>query len=159
MRRNKQENNVVQKCNIPVKPERRLSPIYIVLAVLVCLAIALVVILLLPDNAPAPTPAVTTAATIVTPPITTAPPAITTAATTTAPPVTTAPINADAPVTTTPPVTTAPPISDTPAPSPGQGLSFTSNGDGTCYVSGIGSCTDTDIVIPSVSVVAPIPIS
>ena len=30
------------------------------------------------------------------------------------------------------------------------GLEFTSNGDGTCYVSGIGTCTDTDIVIPSV---------
>ena len=31
------------------------------------------------------------------------------------------------------------------------GLKFTSNGDGTCYVSGIGTCTDTDIVIPSMS--------
>ena len=30
------------------------------------------------------------------------------------------------------------------------GLKFISNGDGTCYVSGIGSCTDTEIVIPSV---------
>ena len=30
-----------------------------------------------------------------------------------------------------------------------QGLKFTSNGDGTCYVSGIGTCTDTDVVIPS----------
>ena len=29
-------------------------------------------------------------------------------------------------------------------------LSLISNGDGTCYVSGIGTCTDTDIVIPSV---------
>ena len=29
------------------------------------------------------------------------------------------------------------------------GLKFTSKGDGTCYVSGIGTCTDTDIVIPS----------
>ncbi len=28
------------------------------------------------------------------------------------------------------------------------GLSYTSNGDGTCYVSGIGSCTDTDIIVP-----------
>ena len=28
------------------------------------------------------------------------------------------------------------------------GLSFTSRGDGTCYVSGLGSCTDTDVVIP-----------
>jgi hypothetical protein len=32
-----------------------------------------------------------------------------------------------------------------------EGLAFTSNGDGTCYVSGIGSCTDTDLVIPSIS--------
>ncbi len=32
-----------------------------------------------------------------------------------------------------------------------EGLAFTSNGDGTCYVSGIGSCTDLDIVIPPVS--------
>jgi hypothetical protein len=31
------------------------------------------------------------------------------------------------------------------------GLEFVSNGDGTCYVSGIGDCTDADIVIPSVS--------
>ena len=30
-----------------------------------------------------------------------------------------------------------------------EGLKFTSKGDGTCYVSGIGTCTDTDIVIPS----------
>ena len=34
---------------------------------------------------------------------------------------------------------------------PGQDLSFTSNGDGTCYVSGIGSCTDTDVFIPTLS--------
>ena len=32
-----------------------------------------------------------------------------------------------------------------------QGLEFTSNGDGTCYVSGIGTCTDTDLVVPPVS--------
>ena len=32
-----------------------------------------------------------------------------------------------------------------------QGLRFVSNGDGTCYVSEIGDCTDTDIVIPSKS--------
>ncbi len=32
-----------------------------------------------------------------------------------------------------------------------QGLTFASNGDGTCSVTGIGTCTDTDIVIPSVS--------
>ena len=31
------------------------------------------------------------------------------------------------------------------------GLSFQSNGDGTCYVSGIGSCTDTDVIIPTKS--------
>ncbi len=31
------------------------------------------------------------------------------------------------------------------------GLDFTSNGDGTCYVSGIGTCTDTHVVIPSKS--------
>ena len=30
-------------------------------------------------------------------------------------------------------------------------LAFVSNGDGTCYVSGIGTCTDTDIVIPNQS--------
>jgi len=30
-----------------------------------------------------------------------------------------------------------------------EGLAFTSNGDGTCYVSGIGTCADTDIVIPA----------
>ena len=29
-----------------------------------------------------------------------------------------------------------------------QGLEFVSNGDGTCYVSGIGTCEDTDVVIP-----------
>ncbi len=32
-----------------------------------------------------------------------------------------------------------------------EGLAFVSNGDGTCYVSGIGECTDTDVVIPAVS--------
>ena len=31
-----------------------------------------------------------------------------------------------------------------------KGLEFVSNGDGTCFVSGIGTCTDTDIKIPSV---------
>ena len=30
-----------------------------------------------------------------------------------------------------------------------EGLEFTSNGDGTCYVSGIGTCAETDIIIPS----------
>ena len=32
-----------------------------------------------------------------------------------------------------------------------NGLAFTSNGDGTCYVSGIGGCTDSTIVIPPIS--------
>ncbi len=32
-----------------------------------------------------------------------------------------------------------------------SGLSFKSNGDGTCYVSGIGTCTDTDVIIPRFS--------
>ena len=32
-----------------------------------------------------------------------------------------------------------------------EGLEFISNGDGTCYVSSIGSCTDIDIVIPQKS--------
>ena len=31
------------------------------------------------------------------------------------------------------------------------GLAFQSNGDGTCTVSGIGTCTDTDLVIPKTS--------
>lgn len=31
-----------------------------------------------------------------------------------------------------------------------KGLEFVSNEDGTCTVSGIGTCTDTDIKIPSV---------
>ena len=31
-----------------------------------------------------------------------------------------------------------------------KGLEFVSNGDGTCSVSRIGTCTDTDIKIPSV---------
>ena len=85
MRRNKQENNVVQKCSTPVKQKRAISPIYIILTVLACLAIALVLVLVLPDNDTA------------------------------------------------------------------HLLTFTSNGDGTCYVESIGTCTDTDVVIPSVS--------
>jgi hypothetical protein len=32
-----------------------------------------------------------------------------------------------------------------------KGLSYVSNGNGTCYVSGIGTCKDTDIVIPEYS--------
>jgi len=34
---------------------------------------------------------------------------------------------------------------------PSVGLDFISNGDGTCFVSGIGKCTDSDVVIPSES--------
>ena len=34
---------------------------------------------------------------------------------------------------------------------PSVGLAFRSNGDGTCSVSGIGTCMDTDVVIPTVS--------
>ena len=32
-----------------------------------------------------------------------------------------------------------------------EGLEFISRGDGTCYVNSIGTCTDTDVIIPSVS--------
>jgi len=32
-----------------------------------------------------------------------------------------------------------------------EGLRYTSNGDGTCYVSGVGTCKDTVIIIPSIS--------
>ena len=32
-----------------------------------------------------------------------------------------------------------------------EGLAFTDNGDGTCFVSGIGTCTDTELYIPPVS--------
>ena len=32
-----------------------------------------------------------------------------------------------------------------------EGLTFTSNGDGTCSVSGIGTCTDIDVYIPPIS--------
>ena len=31
------------------------------------------------------------------------------------------------------------------------GLEYTSNGDGTCAVTGIGECTDTDVIVPAVS--------
>ena len=33
----------------------------------------------------------------------------------------------------------------------GDGLEFISNGNGTCYVSGLGNCTDTDVAIPEYS--------
>ena len=32
---------------------------------------------------------------------------------------------------------------------PSQGLKFRSNGDGTCALVGMGTCMDTDLVIPS----------
>ena len=32
-----------------------------------------------------------------------------------------------------------------------EGLRFISNGDGTCYVSGMGTCKDLDIFIPKIS--------
>lgn len=35
--------------------------------------------------------------------------------------------------------------------APTSGLEFTSSGDGTCYLSGIGTATDTDIIIPEKS--------
>ena len=43
------------------------------------------------------------------------------------------------------------PIEEPETPEEPDGLAFTSNGDGTCYVSGIGTCTDTEIVIPETS--------
>ena len=36
-------------------------------------------------------------------------------------------------------------------PGPSEGLVFVSQGDGTCYVTGIGTCTDTDLWIPETS--------
>lgn len=50
---------------------------------------------------------------------------------------------------TTTVATTEPPVEFVENPS--QGLAFTSMGNGTCYLSGIGTCTDTDLVIPSLS--------
>ena len=41
--------------------------------------------------------------------------------------------------------------SDDETPAYSEGLVFSSNNDGTCSVTGIGTCTDTDIVIPSIS--------
>ncbi len=35
--------------------------------------------------------------------------------------------------------------------TPSEGMEFESNGDGTCTLTGLGTCTDTDIVIPTVS--------
>ena len=40
-----------------------------------------------------------------------------------------------------------------------EGLEFTSKGDGTCYVSGIGNCTDKEIIIPYVSPIGEIVVS
>lgn len=36
-------------------------------------------------------------------------------------------------------------------PAPSKGIAYISREDGTCYVSGIGSCTDTTVVIPGIS--------
>lgn len=36
-------------------------------------------------------------------------------------------------------------------PKPSEGLQFKSNGNGTCSLSGIGNCKDTNIIVPSVS--------
>ena len=123
MRRQKQESNIVQKCNIPVKPQRTLRPIHLVIVGLFCFALGLSLVLLisfaLREDAP---PATNT------PDVTTA---VTTAATTTAP------------ITPETPSDVATPVS--------QGLVFTSNGDGTCSVSGIGTCTDVEILIPESS--------
>lgn len=41
---------------------------------------------------------------------------------------------------------------DNPTPDPSsEGLSFISNGDGTCALDGIGDCTDTFIIVPTMS--------
>ncbi len=40
---------------------------------------------------------------------------------------------------------------ETPGENSSEGLAFRSNGDGTCALIGIGTCTDTDLVIPSTS--------
>lgn len=41
---------------------------------------------------------------------------------------------------------------DDPTPDPSSnGLSFLSNGDGTCAIDGLGDCTDTFIIVPSMS--------
>lgn len=37
------------------------------------------------------------------------------------------------------------------AEKPSEGLRFRSNGNGTCTVTGIGSCTDEDVIIPAIS--------
>ena len=37
---------------------------------------------------------------------------------------------------------------DNPTPNYSEGLQFEANGDGTCTVTGIGSCSDTDVIIP-----------
>ena len=48
--------------------------------------------------------------------------------------------------------TNVPTEQPTDAPIENEGLEFTSNGDGTCYVSGIGTCNNmTSIIIPSIS--------
>ncbi len=51
----------------------------------------------------------------------------------------------------TTPDTSTPPKEEPPPEEMGNGLSFTSNGDGTCTLSGIGKCDDACIVIPETS--------
>ncbi len=48
----------------------------------------------------------------------------------------------------TPEETEAPEVPEKPA---SVGLNFSSNGDGTCYIRGMGTCTATEVIIPSVS--------
>ena len=55
------------------------------------------------------------------------------------------------PPTDTTETTTLPPVVLPTPEETGNGLAFTSNGDGTCILSGIGKCTDACIVIPSLS--------
>ncbi len=52
------------------------------------------------------------------------------------------------------PLSDAPVFSESEPPPPrplGNGLRFSSNGDGTCVLSGIGECTDASVVIPEFS--------
>ncbi len=53
------------------------------------------------------------------------------------------------PLATTPETTDEP--RDTEPPAPPEGLWFLSNGDGTCRLAGIGSCSDACVVIPEYS--------
>ncbi len=58
------------------------------------------------------------------------------------------------PVTDTATETDAPTTPETlpeTTPPPSEGLAFTSNGDGTCALTGLGTCADTVLVIPALS--------